>query len=59
MALAHAAHRATPGMKHVVIQDKLFLPTFAKLPFSKGPFGGRINTKTWQNMSSGRRFRRH
>jgi predicted dehydrogenase len=41
MALAHAAHAA--GVKHGVIQDKLFLPGFAKLLFVKNSgFFGRI-----------------
>jgi predicted dehydrogenase len=41
MALARAAHAA--GLKHGVIQDKLFLPGFAKLLFVKNAgFFGRI-----------------
>jgi predicted dehydrogenase len=41
MALARAAHAA--GLKHGVIQDKLFLPGFAKLLFvKKAGFFGRI-----------------
>jgi predicted dehydrogenase len=41
MALARAAHAA--GVKHGVIQDKLFLPGFAKLLFVKNSgFFGRI-----------------
>jgi predicted dehydrogenase len=41
MALARAAHAA--GVKHGVIQDKLFLPGFAKLLFLKqAGFFGRI-----------------
>ena len=41
MALARAAHAA--GLKHGVIQDKLFLPGFAKLLFAKNAgFFGRI-----------------
>jgi predicted dehydrogenase len=41
MALARAAHAA--GVKHGVIQDKLFLPGFAKLLFLKSAgFFGRI-----------------
>jgi predicted dehydrogenase len=41
MALAHAAQAA--GVKHGVIQDKLFLPGFAKLLFLKNAgFFGRI-----------------
>ena len=41
MALARAAHAA--GVKHGVIQDKLFLPGFAKLLFVKNAgFFGRI-----------------
>ncbi len=41
MALARAAHAA--GIKHGVIQDKLFLPGFAKLLFLKNAgFFGRI-----------------
>ena len=41
MALARAAHAA--GLKHGVIQDKLFLPGFAKLLFVKeAGFFGRI-----------------
>lgn len=59
MVLAHAAHRATPGMKHGVIQEKLFLPSFAKPPFSKWAFGVRVNTKTQRNMSSGGGLRRN
>ncbi|HUB16571.1 MAG TPA: Gfo/Idh/MocA family oxidoreductase [Acetobacteraceae bacterium] len=51
MALAHAAHAA--GVKHGVIQDKLFLPGFAKLLFVKnmGFFGRvlsiRIDAGSW------------
>lgn len=41
MALARAAHAA--GLKHGVIQDKLYLPGFAKLLFAKNAgFFGRI-----------------
>ena len=41
MELARLAHRA--GVKHGVIQDKLFLPGFAKLLFAKNAgFFGRI-----------------
>jgi predicted dehydrogenase len=41
MALARAAHAA--GLKHGVIQDKLFLPGFAKLLFIKNAgFFGRV-----------------
>jgi predicted dehydrogenase len=41
MALAHAAHAA--GVRHGVIQDKLFLPGFAKMLFLKqAGFFGRI-----------------
>ena len=41
MAMARAAHAA--GVKHGVIQDKLFLPGFAKLLFVKNAgFFGRI-----------------
>ncbi len=41
MELARAAHSA--GLKHGVIQDKLFLPGFAKLLFVKNTgFFGRI-----------------
>jgi predicted dehydrogenase len=41
MALAHAAPAA--GVKHGVIQDKLFLPGFAKMLFLKeASFFGRI-----------------
>ncbi len=41
MALARLAHQA--GLKHGVIQDKLFLPGFAKLlAISKSGFFGRI-----------------
>ena len=41
MALARAAHAA--GVKHGVIQDKLFLPGFAKLLFVKNAgFFGRV-----------------
>jgi predicted dehydrogenase len=41
MALAHAAHRA--GVKHGVIQDKLFLPGFARLLFARNAgFFGRV-----------------
>jgi predicted dehydrogenase len=41
MALARAAHAA--GVKHGVIQDKLFLPGFAKLLFVKNSgFFGRV-----------------
>jgi predicted dehydrogenase len=41
MALARLAHQA--GLKHGVIQDKLFLPGFAKLlALSKSGFFGRI-----------------
>jgi len=41
MALARAAHKA--GVKHGVIQDKLFLPGFGKLLFVKNAgFFGRV-----------------
>src|SRR6476646_1315074 len=41
MSLAHAAHAA--GVKHGVIQDKLFLPGFAKLLFVRNAgFLGRL-----------------
>jgi hypothetical protein len=41
----HVAHAHDAGVKHGVIQDKFFLPCFAKRLFSKqAGFVGRIDT---------------